>query len=315
MRFVTTLTTAFVLATLAIEPATAATVSMETCADAWGYSGYSSPDWNGDTNYGTQTDAYGTVMMCDWRDTIDGIANHKFWTKFDLSSFVGSASIATLDITRKSNPYTANTDQILVYALNDGDVGEEWDEYSITYNNAPGNVLDANEFDMERYTYLGSFAYPAADDPGTVYSFSNAALQQAVNADTDGQLTLGFLKRMYALHASASFASREDSFYAGATLVLDGVTSIEGALPGDANVDSVVNETDAAILADHWLMETGVSWKYGDFNGDGAVNEADATILAANWQTPSQYASVPEPSSLVLLLGVLAMVVFCKRAR
>ncbi len=218
MRFAATLTTALALALLAIVPATAATVSLETSADAWGLSSYYSPVWNADTNYGAQTDAYGTVMMCDWRQS-DGTLNHKFWTKFDLSSFTDSTDSATLQITRALGP-TSGDDPILVYALNDGDAGEGWGEYTITYNNAPGNVLAANEFDMDRYTYLGAFNYAAAGAAGDVLTFSSAALRQAVNNDTDGQLTLGFLKRMFNNNA-AGFASREDSSYAGATLVLD----------------------------------------------------------------------------------------------
>ncbi len=217
MRFVTTLTTALFLALLAIVPATAATVSLETSADAWGLSSYYNEDWNADTNYGAQTDAYGTVMMTDWRNN-DGIEEHKCWTKFDLSSFVGPADSVTLEVTRKST--TPANDKILVYALNDGDAGEGWGEYTITYNNAPGNVLAANEFDMTRYTYLGALDYDAVGATGDVMTLSGAALQQAVNDDTDGQLTLGYLKRMYS-NSGANFYSRESAAYAGATLVMD----------------------------------------------------------------------------------------------
>ena len=79
-------------------------------------------------------------------------------------------------------------------------------------------------------------------------------------------------------------------------------------LIGDANYDGIVNELDASILADNWLLMDEATWEQGDFNGDGAVNEADVTLLAANWQgsgLPSDY--VPEPAGLALLaLGMLA---------
>ena len=55
----------------------------------------------------------------------------------------------------------------------------------------------------------------------------------------------------------------------------------------------------------------GASWSEGDFNGDGCVDDADATLLAANWQTvqPAQEASVPEPGSVILLIGGLTALV------
>ena len=304
MRFVTTLTVVLVLASLAIVPATAATVSLETSADAWGLSSYYNEDWNADTNYGAQTDAYGHVLMTDWRNN-DGIEDHKFWTKFDLSSISGPATSATLEITRTKNPTNAY-DAILVYALNDGDAGEGWGEYTITYNNAPGNVLAANEFDVARYTYLGHFDFPAADGPGTVYSFSNEALQQAVNDDTDGNLTLGFLKRMYDNSGSA-FASRENAFYEGATLVIEGVTVIGDAVPGDANGDGNVDVSDLGILATNYGTIGGAVWADADFTADGNVDVSDLGILATNYGTTSASA-VPEPSTLCLLIfGVLAL--------
>ena len=38
---------------------------------------------------------------------------------------------------------------------------------------------------------------------------------------------------------------------------------------GDASLDGVVDGFDASILAEHWLSDSGVTWKEGDFNGDG----------------------------------------------
>ena len=78
---------------------------------------------------------------------------------------------------------------------------------------------------------------------------------------------------------------------------------------GDANGDGFVDAEDASILAQHWLQSSGATWANGDFNRDGVVNDIDATLLAANWS--SQSASVPEPSTLVLLAGML--LAFCMR--
>jgi hypothetical protein len=77
-------------------------------------------------------------------------------------------------------------------------------------------------------------------------------------------------------------------------------------IPGDANGDRVVNDKDASILGKNWLVQSGASWSMGDFNNDKKVNDADAAILAAHWgETAAKGASVPEPSTVALLLGAL----------
>jgi len=78
-----------------------------------------------------------------------------------------------------------------------------------------------------------------------------------------------------------------------------------GGLPGDANGDGQVNHIDAGILAANWLKTTGVGWTSGDFNLDGRVDDLDASILAAHWHYHAPVAAVPEPSTLVSLLGLM----------
>jgi fibronectin-binding autotransporter adhesin len=86
------------------------------------------------------------------------------------------------------------------------------------------------------------------------------------------------------------------------------------AIPGDANADGVVDDIDATIVGAHW-MSTGAQWGDGDFNGDNVVNDADAAILAAHWGEGGGEESVPEPGSLALLAGMVAMGVVCWRRR
>ena len=54
-------------------------------------------------------------------------------------------------------------------------------------------------------------------------------------------------------------------------------------LPGDANRDGRVDDSDASILGAHWHQQVGATWAMGDFNGDGKVNDMDAAIVAAHW--------------------------------
>ena len=86
--------------------------------------------------------------------------------------------------------------------------------------------------------------------------------------------------------------------------------SVPEPIPGDANTDQVIDKEDAAILATNWL-QAGV-WAEGDFNNDGLVNDKDATLLAANWGQGLP-ASVPEPTTITLLLCGLASLTLLRR--
>ena len=90
---------------------------------------------------------------------------------------------------------------------------------------------------------------------------------------------------------------------------------------GDANKDGKVDGSDVTILAGNWQKGVGdgltASWEEGDFNGDGKVDGSDVTILAGNWQygVEAAAASVPEPSTLVLLLAVMTSLMMIHRRK
>ncbi len=83
--------------------------------------------------------------------------------------------------------------------------------------------------------------------------------------------------------------------------------------PGDASRDGMVNEDDAALMAQNWLKSSEATWSNGDFNKDGAVNDIDATMMAANWYygVPAETA-VPEPCAFALLAGAVAAGLVCR---
>ena len=90
-------------------------------------------------------------------------------------------------------------------------------------------------------------------------------------------------------------------------------TWVDLGTPGDADADGDVDGDDAMAVAANWLTAVD-TWGEGDFNGDGVVDDIDATLMAANWTGPLA-SSVPEPSSLILLLGLLGLAAFYRRAR
>jgi hypothetical protein len=53
-------------------------------------------------------------------------------------------------------------------------------------------------------------------------------------------------------------------------------------LPGDANLDGVVNALDCTILEAHLGQSGTMWWMQGDFNHDGVVNAADLALMNAN---------------------------------
>jgi hypothetical protein len=51
---------------------------------------------------------------------------------------------------------------------------------------------------------------------------------------------------------------------------------------GDLNGDGIVNLSDLAVMAGHWL-QTDPAYAHGNITGQSAVNLSDLAVLAANW--------------------------------
>jgi len=87
-----------------------------------------------------------------------------------------------------------------------------------------------------------------------------------------------------------------------------------GSPAGDANYDGRVDGADYTIWADHYLMAG--NWGDGDFNSTGVVDGADYTIWADNYgYGVSAGAAMPEPATLALLAGGLALTGAVRRRR
>ncbi|MBN1588734.1 MAG: hypothetical protein JW888_04395 [Pirellulales bacterium] len=92
-------------------------------------------------------------------------------------------------------------------------------------------------------------------------------------------------------------------------------------IPGDADGDGHVDQTDAIRLAENWGATSLIApytsmWQMGDFDDDGIVGPKDASILGAHWDATGAGASaVPEPSTLLMALCGLIALVGCRRVR
>lgn len=74
---------------------------------------------------------------------------------------------------------------------------------------------------------------------------------------------------------------------------------------GDANLDGTVDSTDLGLHLNNFGA-SGLDWSKGNFNSDGEVNSTDLGLLLNNFGfTSSTTASVPEPGSSTLFMGIL----------
>jgi hypothetical protein len=80
-------------------------------------------------------------------------------------------------------------------------------------------------------------------------------------------------------------------------------------LPGDANLDGVVDGTDFGVWnANKFTLANG--WCGGDFNADGATDGSDFGIWNANkFQSSTAAAAVPEPTTLGWMAGLLGLLI------
>ena len=112
---------------------------------------------------------------------------------------------------------------------------------------------------------------------------------------------------------NGNFESITGAFVNGnMALAPDGSTTdltLVTTLPGDGNIDGVVNFVDFALIANNFNI-TGTSWGEGNFNQDNITNFQDFAILSNHFmQTIPSNDAVPEPTALMLVgLGALAII-------
>ena len=196
---------------------------------------------NGDTNYGNNSNV--TIKNANGNSY-----DRKAYIRFDIA---GSISEASLDLTVSTNNNGGGgtipqTFTVEVFGLAES-LDHTWTETDITWNNAPGNDTSSSNFTADA-TLLGSFIV----DPipvGNIVSFSDPALVDFINSDTDNQITI-LLRRTVGTSSShnLAFASKENSSgYSAPTLNARLATQAYGP-----------NPADGALITDTW---TNLSWR------------------------------------------------------
>ena len=168
---------------------------------------------------------------------------------------------------------------------------------------------------------------------GAVLALGGADLQggQLVFSYT-GTLPASFIQSILAKSYAGDFAAGSALIYCS-TAAANGwalgwadngtnAVTVMPTLPGDANLDGRVDINDLTITLSNF-GQTGMTWSQGNFTYDGRVDINDLTIVLTNFDRSlaapplaAGFASVPEPSTLVLLgITVLALLAFIRRRR
>lgn len=145
--------------------------------------------------------------------------------------------------------------------------------------------------------------------------------------DNDGEFTCEDLDALYEeiRTGSSAFDLTGDDVVDGADidawLVAAGAAKgfTDAILPGDSDLNGVVNSTDLNVVGINWQADDATSWCQGDFNADQAVNSLDLNDLGINWQDSVQAGqaanAVPEPCSIWAVVMAILPLTIKRRSR
>jgi pectate lyase len=273
-----------------------------------------------------------------------GDLNQAILLKFDLSGIVpGSVTSARLDLTASSE--FNGTHSFKVYGLEHDAAGWDWDEGSIAFDAAPGLEFDGdsgtlgidpdyNPFSPVDLPGLLTLGTMSADNlnAGQTASLDNLNLAVFLNlaayfegSEHAGLVTLIVEQTNDSDSSVASFYSQEGSAALAPRLVVDAVLAevVEPILLGDYNGNGVVDAADYTVWRDHLGTDFNLNGNGDEAGGSaGIVDQADYLAWKNNFgaTTPGgsgalSKSTVPEPSSVVMLITTWAALVVLRSGR
>lgn len=234
--------------------------------------------WAGgrDTNYGTST----TFWARNLGDT--SLMNTGI-LQFRLPSDGRLFWKARLELCNANSTSQASK-TLRVFGLKDGTAGEDIDQATITYNNAPGistATATLNSDTVELYSVLGGALDTACVTPtGTAQD----VLSDFIRLDTNKVITFYGASSSGAMVFYTQEGGTSDSQkpHLHLWLLNNGCSKVYLA---DINSDCKVNMLDFAVLASQWTQADGTP--PADIiplgTGDGVVDAQDMTRLATEW--------------------------------
>jgi hypothetical protein len=161
------------------------------------------------------------------------------------------------------------------------------------------SLFDAHE--LEKDLYIGAGATYGA------YGFAYVVTAHFANGTT---LTSPVLVDVFAMSDPAT-----GDFAANASIAQQdaATTALYKAAMADVNFDGIVNGQDIALTSSNWLATGNIGQLPGDANRDGLVNGQDIALISASWEASggglgaASAAAVPEPTTLVLVVASLAI--------
>ena len=270
------------------------------------------PDWDSILN---KYDASGTLLWTrefgtDREERTDGISTDRFGNIFLTGRTAGSLDGANNGGSADVFIRKYNADGALEWAQQFGT--PEWDVGYDLSSDGLGNVYVSG-------TTRGSLgALNAGSRDVFVAKFTTGLPEPVADFDNNGDVNVNDVDALvdeivkytydfgFDLNGDAIINIEDLNQWRSDAATANGFA--DPYLPGDANLDGSVDAADLNHLAPSWLQDV-ARWSAGDFTADGRVNAADLNELAANWQgrvnATEANQSVPEPSSIVLLLLVL----------
>ena len=135
------------------------------------------------------------------RNTGDLGNARKSYLRFDLASLpnaIKQATSARLSLQLAPSEGNSPADRVWTfefYGLKDGSAGENWDEKTVNWNNAPANVATSARGLATDAALLGTFTVKGTGVPGQVVQLSGPELLKFVQSDTNGEVTFVLTRR------------------------------------------------------------------------------------------------------------------------